>query len=125
MIPSTFSLPALVATLALTLLLPGQARADDPLTAGEDTVVVHHLAHFGAGTLVGMVPDFILTRFPKDSWERAWYTRLAIDCVTAVVATDIYEAQTNKDTTTRLEHDADGALGAAVLVGASVNWTFN
>lgn len=92
------------------------------LSADQDDVVVHNLAHLGAGTLVAIVPDFILTRFPQGSWEDAWYSRLAIDCASAAIVTELYEWQTNKDTPTSLEHDAYGALGAAILVGASVHW---
>jgi hypothetical protein len=112
--------------LALFLLgsLPCLAHADAVLSQDDDTVVVHHLAHFGAGALVAIVPDYILTRYDEHSWERSWVTRMAVDCVVAAVATDIYEAETNKDTTTRVEHDVDGVLGAAVLVGASMQWNF-
>lgn len=106
------------------LCITGPIHADALLSADEDSVVVHHLAHFGAGTLVAIVPDFILTRFDADSWKRAWYTRLAVDCLSAALVTDLYEAETDKDTATRLGHDLDGALGAVVLVGASVHWTF-
>jgi hypothetical protein len=114
-----------IAMATLFISLANSARAGGPIfSESEDTELVHQLAHFGAGTLVAIVPDFVLTRFPQGSWERAWYSRLAIDCATAIVATDLYEAQTNKSIPTRLEHDADGGLGAAVLVGASVSWTF-
>jgi hypothetical protein len=111
--------------LALSLLLAlaaTPARAE--LSSTEDDLVVHNLAHFGAGTLVAIVPDFLLTRFPEHSWESAWYTRLVVDSVCAAVATDIYEADTNKDPTTRMRHDLMGALGGVAVVGASVHWTF-
>jgi hypothetical protein len=109
--------------LAALLLSARFCRANGALlSADDDDVVVHNLAHLGAGTLVAIVPDFILTRFPQDSWEQAWYSRLAIDCATAAVVTELYEWETNKDTPTSLEHDAYGALGAAILVGASVHW---
>ena len=106
----------------LLALVPKLAHAD--LSASEDDLVIHNLAHFGAGTMVAMVPDFILTRFPERSWERAWCTRLVVDSVCAAVATDVYEAETNKDPTTRMRHDLMGALGGVAIVGASVHWTF-
>lgn len=81
------------------LTIPYICRADGPvLTEDQDTVVVHHLAHFGAGTLVAAVPDFILTRFDSKSWEHAWSTRLIVDCLVAAAATDLYEMQTQKVT---------------------------
>ncbi|HXB97111.1 MAG TPA: hypothetical protein VNZ54_03605 [bacterium] len=110
--------------LALFLLAALAKPAHADLSASEDDLVVHNLAHFGAGTMVAVVPDFILTRFPEHSWESAWYTRLVVDSVCAAVATDVYEVETNKDNTTRLRHDLFGALGGVVLVGASVHWTF-
>jgi hypothetical protein len=112
----------LLALFFLLALVAKPAHAD--LSASEDDLVVHNLAHFGAGTLVAMVPDFILTRFPERSWEHAWITRLVADSVCAAVATDVYEAETNKDPTTRMRHDLMGALGGVAIVGASVHWTF-
>jgi hypothetical protein len=110
--------------LLLLAALAHPAHADAILDSSEDDLVVHNLAHLGAGTLVAVVPDFILTRFPERSWERAWYTRLVVDSVCAAVATDVYEVETNKDDTTRFRHDLYGAFGGVLLVGASVHWTF-
>lgn len=102
------------------------AWADDSAPALDDTSgdLTHHMAHFGAGAGVGVVPDFFLTRFREGTWERAWYTRLIVDCTMATLITDIYESSTDKDPTVRMQHDCDGALGALFVVSSSVRWSF-
>lgn len=75
---------------------------------------------------MAIVPDFYLTRFPNKPgvWQLIWWVRLSIDCATAVLSADLYEADTDKVLSDRVTHDADGALGAAMLFEASIHWTW-
>jgi hypothetical protein len=114
-----------VALGSALLCFSHQSLADDmSLSAGEDNIVVHHLAHMGAGANVGAIQDFFLSRFKAGTWARAWQNRMLLDALTSGLITDIYESNTNKDLSTRLQHDGDGILGALLIVGASVQWSF-
>ena len=88
--------------MILLLLLPCSVRADD-------TVLVHDLAHLGAGVLVASYVD---VAFPKV--QHKWIKPMVMLLVTAG-ADDVYEAITRKDPITRLEHDSCAVAGAELL----------
>jgi hypothetical protein len=117
---------ALLLFLVLTLLLPapGKANAEMDMNSGTDTVMVDNLAHIGFGMVVGFVPDLLLHRVIEGKWDKDWKRRLLIDGLAVTAATELYESQANLSTSTQLGHAGDGLVGTALMVGASLHWSF-
>jgi hypothetical protein len=113
--------------LIALMLLPFTAHANEIIVALDggstsDSDLVHGLAHFSAGTMIGYGTDELLTLTNVKRTD--WVTRTVVCGAMAWILTNGYELATDKSPTVQAQHNLVGFLGGiAVPLGIQLELT--
>ena len=105
-------------SLLLSLLLVGMILSG--ALHGDDSLLVHDLAHAAGGGMVATASDAFMDALKPVPW----YTRLAVNVGMAVLVDETYEAGTGKSAGLSWTHNAWAGLAGVAVTGISLRWRF-